>query len=266
MYFVETYKRENANGVMHHLSCNMIKILNFTKLLILIICVVLGSASSSSAGRFKFSGYSFGLSRASMYGDAIKDTDASHKFGLNVGGFYIHKVNEQFAIQAELNLNSRGIKRKFDIPVLSGNLAVSESISIIYLEIPVLAKFAIPYREDLKPSVFIGASVDLKILGNVKGDYIATGTSIYKDGSIDGKVSNARRLGLTGIIGGDVGFKIGKSQYLLDLRYGISPFNTFSDLETTNSISGIAAADIKTGRAFDLKHSFMSISLGLMFK
>lgn len=97
-----------------------------------------------SAQDVKF-GVKGGLNFANLTGDI---ENAAMKIGFNVGGFAEIKVSEKFAVQPELLYSTQGAK--------SDDSEVDGSISLGYINIPVMAKFYVAESFSLEAGPQIG--------------------------------------------------------------------------------------------------------------
>ncbi len=212
-------------------------------------------------------GIKSGISLANMYGDGANGKSDKLVSGLNCGGLIIFKQNDDFEIQAELILCPRGVKRSYSFPVLNGSIAISETIRIWAIHAPVIAKFPFPRQYSMMPSIYFGSSLGIALSGRTKGNYDVSGTANFVSDSFDGKIINYRKFVWDIIIGGDVAFNLDKTRFLADVRYGFSPFGSFSDVDrfSSNSPSEFYVADLNTGVALNLKNSSISMAVGIIF-
>ena len=179
-------------------------------------------------------GLKIGGSLASMHGDTIKDleeyygVDTKSKLGLCAGGFITFTIAGMFAIQPEVLFTMKGTKGE-----LSG---LEYKISLSYLEIPVLAKLLITTPGMIKPCLFAGPSLAIKLSGKEKVTY--DGTTYY-----EGDLEGYKDIDFGLIIGAGIDFGLGAAggKITVDLRYNLGFTN----------ISDWAGEDVKNG-AFSL--------------
>lgn len=159
------------------------------------------------------------------------DTSAKSKMGLVGGGFITFNLSPAFAIQAEALYSMKGAKG--EVP---GDFKISATIS--YLEIPILVKIMIPTQGSLKPSLFVGPALALKMSAKYK--YEEEGYS--ESGDIEEAKSSD--LGLVFGAGLDIGRNI-----RTDIRY-------------TLGFTKIAESE---GVTYDVKNGAFSLMIGYCF-
>jgi hypothetical protein len=103
-------------------------------------------------------------------------------------------------------------------------------LNLSYLEIPVLAKLQIPSQGSIKPNIFAGPAIGLKLSGSVKAKYAGeTETENIED-------LKGMDLGL--VIGGGVDYLMGNKILTVDLRYTLG-LGTISDYEGEDVKNGV---------------------------
>jgi hypothetical protein len=114
-------------------------------------------------------GFKGGLNLANVSGDDVEDTDS--RLGFAIGGFVTYSVNKQFSLQPEIYYTSKGFKLKekgsesdVDYEV---SYSMEGSISLNYLEIPVLGVFAVNKNINL----FAGPYLDIYLNGKAKQEW-----------------------------------------------------------------------------------------------
>jgi len=196
-------------------------------------------SSSSLASGITEKGLKIGLNVANLHGDDVEDLEElinqnlKSKPGICFGGFLTYSINDLLAIQPEVLFTQKGAKAKNEDWELSFNLS--------YLEIPVLAKIMLTTKGNIKPNLFAGPVLALKLSGNTRFEY--DGDSEEEDiesGSID--------FGL--IFGGGINLELSKGKLMLDVRYilGMSQIGEWED-----------------GEDIDMKNGVLSIMLGYSF-
>lgn len=110
-----------------------------------------------------------GLNLANVSGDDVEDTDS--RLGFAIGGFIAYSINEQFSLQPEIYYTSKGFKLKEKGSESDVDYEVSYSgegsVSLNYLEIPVLGVFAVTKNINL----FAGPYLDIYLNGKAKSEY-----------------------------------------------------------------------------------------------
>jgi len=116
-------------------------------------------------------GVKFGANFSNFHGDAVNppdDTDGdfgwNNKIGFCAGGFLALKVGEIFAFQPEVFVTTKGAR---DEEEFQGQ-KFSAKITLTYLEIPLLAKIIVPVQGNIKPNLFAGPALALKLNGKSK--------------------------------------------------------------------------------------------------
>ena len=157
------------------------------------------------------------------------------------GGFFMsYAVNDWFSLQPELLYSMKGMKLGF----LTESLL---TISLDYIEIPVLAVAKLPTHSKLKPFVFGGPVIGF----NVRAE---AGTTYFEDDySVDmGDYANTTEFSLA--IGLGINVVIAKREMTLEGRYVPGLTNAFKDI-------------VEDGHEEELpwKNDTISILLGLAF-
>ncbi|GAH00873.1 unnamed protein product, partial [marine sediment metagenome] len=108
-------------------------------------------------------------------------------------------------------------------------------IKLDYLEIPVLAKIIVPTPGGVKPCLFAGPVLALKLSGKMKAEY--AGESVEED--IEDEDMKSTDFGL--VIGAGLDFGLGVSgmgKLTVDIRYslGLSTISTFEGDDVKNGV------------------------------
>jgi hypothetical protein len=113
------------------------------------------------------------MNSANFYGEDVKESEEiigenfESKLGFCIGGFITFGISEMFAIQPEVLYSMKGSKAEGI--VLAESFKVEFNLS--YLEIPVLLKVRIPTRGTVRPSIFAGPYLAIKLSGKSKIEY-----------------------------------------------------------------------------------------------
>lgn len=178
----------------------------------IVVVFTLSSASVSAQGLT--AGLKGGMNIANLHGKDVKvleediGADLVSKMGFCAGGFITYNINDMFAIQPELLFTMKGAKAEKEI--LGETMKVTMKAN--YLEIPVLAKLSIPTLGTVKPSLFVGPSLGIKLSGKLKTEI--AGISAEEDISEDLKSTD---FGL--VFGGGIDFGLGRGKLTVDARY-----------------------------------------------
>lgn len=176
-------------------------------------------------------GVKFGLNSAKLYGDDVNELEdwvgkLDSRLGFCFGGFVTFSIHEMFAIQPEVLYTMKGAKTEGQ--VLGETLKVWMNLN--YVEIPVLAKLQIPTQGSIKPSLFVGPALGVKLSGKAKAEY--AGESEEED------IEDIKSTDFGLVFGGGVDFGLGKGYLIVDLRYtlGLTTLSEFEDDDVKNGV------------------------------
>jgi len=201
----------------------------------IVVVFTLSSASVSAQGLT--AGLKAGMNIANIHGDNVEDVWDS-KIGICAGGFIACSLSDLFAIQPELLFTMKGAKAEEE--VLGETMKVTMKLN--YLEIPVLAKLSIPIPGTVKPSLFVGPSLAIKLSGKGKVEY--AGESEERD------IEDLKSTDFGLVFGGGVDFALGQGKLTVDARYTLG-------LTTTR--------EPEDGEEVDVKNGVISIMVGYSF-
>jgi hypothetical protein len=128
----------------------------------------------------------------------------------------LHLFGEQLRLQPEVNYIVKG----FDAQEMDRGEEISSKYLISYIEIPILVFYQVPLKGRLKPGVFFGPYMGFA--RKVMEVQTAFGETEKRE---LGDNFRGEDFGLA--IGGDVRFRIGSFNLLLDIRYSLG-FNNIS--------------------------------------
>lgn len=188
-------------------------------------------SSSVFAGGLTGKGLKAGLNFANLHGDDVEDLDS--KMGFCAGGFITYSINDMFAIQPEVLFTMKGAKQEEE--VWGETLKVTMSLN--YLEIPVLAKLSIPSQGSFVPNLFVGPYLAIKLTGKAKVEY--AGESEEED------IEDLKGTDFGLVFGAGVDFVLGSSKVTVDARYTL----------------GLTTIDASEGEA-DVKNGVFSLMVG----
>ena len=201
----------------------------------IVVVFTLSSASVSAQG--VTGGLKAGMNIANIHGDNVEDVWDS-KIGICAGGFITCSLSNLFAIQPELLFTMKGSKAEEE--VLGETMKVTMKLN--YLEIPVLAKLSIPTPGTVKPSLFVGPSLAIKLSGRAKVEYAGE--------SEEADIEDLKSTDFGLVFGGGVDFALGQGKLTVDARYTLG-------LTTTR--------EPEDGEEVDVKNGVISIMVGYFF-
>jgi hypothetical protein len=163
-----------------------------------------------------------GLNISSVWGDDVGDY-VYPIIGFNAGGFATFYVNRNFAFQPEFVFSMKGANYDDDI--------YKSTMTLSYLEIPLLAKFMLPTRSNAKPSFFIGPAVSILASDNFSDGYFWIGAF------------NVRPVDFGIVFGTDLVYDMRQYQFLLDVRcnLGILLIDNDEYINAYNDVISISA-------------------------
>lgn len=173
-------------------------------------------------------GLKIGMNSADLHGEDVKELEEDFgeelksKWGLCAGGFIRFNISEAFAIQPEFLYTIKG--GKFEETIAGETMKYEMNFS--YLEIPVLVKFMIPTPGGIKPSLFAGPALAIKL--SAKEKLVVAGETIDEEDIEEMKDTD---FGL--IIGAGIDFW----NLTVDVRYNLG----------LTTISDVAGEDVKNG-------------------
>ncbi len=202
--------------------------------IILPIFIVLFAAVSfiQAQSSLKF-GPTVGINFATIGGKDANQfaTNLSSKTGLYIGGFMNYQFAELFALQPEVAYSMKG--------ATDAENGVNYTITLNYIEIPVLLKFYIPLAgaSTVKPNLYAGPAFAFNVASSI------TATSGGQTQTSD-QSSNTKGFDFGLAFGGGVGFYVGTGLLDFSVRYtlGLSSFdNSGNNLTLTNGTLAIIA-------------------------
>jgi len=178
-------------------------------------------------------GLKIGLNITNFYGENVEafedffSEEVESKMGFCVGAFITYNILDIFAIQPEILFTTKGAKSEEEL----WGKTLKGSINLSYLEIPVLAKFIISTKSNIKPSFYAGPSLAIKLSGKSRSEYNG---DVNKEDLEDVKGTD---LGL--VIGAgldlNLGF-LGQGKVTVDIRYtfGLTSISERSEVDVKN--------------------------------
>ncbi|MCP4570376.1 MAG: PorT family protein [FCB group bacterium] len=238
----------------------------FARSLLILMTVLLFTILHLPAEARPDKGIKAGVNLSSMAGDVGIGAESSPRMGTLFGGFLTYHVNDNLAIQPELLVSMKGIRREVAVPAFGGRVDFTETAKLTYLEIPILLKFPVPTRKAIWPSVFVGPAVGFGLMGKNEGSYTVTGTTVIESSSFKGDLGNLRKLDFSLVIGGELGFMVGSQRFTLDIRYVSGLYGALGETDQLNSLppEEIPLYDLRKDKALDIRNEVFSISIGLL--
>lgn len=136
---------------------------------IMALLIIAFSISHTSAQGITAIGLKGGLNLANISGEDADDTN--FRIGFAIGGFVTYSLNEQLALQPEIYFTSKGFKtEEEESNSYSGyrySISSESSVSLNYLEIPVLGVFSV--NQNIR--LLAGPYLDIYLNGMVKEKY-----------------------------------------------------------------------------------------------
>jgi len=201
------------------------------------------------------------------------------RFGL----FATFHVNEAFAVQTECSYVQMGVEGSGEADIAAGTLheiaKITETVSLTYLEIPLLLKYKIPLQGSVQPAVFFGPALAIKTAATnetrIDVTFQTPTDTALLHGAGEPDIDNAKSTDFGLVLGGDVGIKIGQARLYVDARYTIGFSQQFEDV-SPDDVPDINIADPwpdefplvnnETGKACQLKNRAFSVMIGVAFQ
>lgn len=200
-----------------------------------VLTLMLLLPNPSSATGIK-GGLKIGANSAKLYGDDVGNLEdllgegLKSRIGFSVGGFITFNIAEMFAIQSEVLYTMKGLRWEGEI---NGATPLKVWIKLDYLEIPVLVKIMPGTQGSVKPYLFAGPAVAIKVSGKVKAEF---------EGESDEEVLEdvkSTDFGLVIGAGADFGLgAYGRGSLSVDIRYTLG-LSTISDFEGDDVKNGV---------------------------
>ncbi|UCD85692.1 MAG: PorT family protein [Deltaproteobacteria bacterium] len=204
----------------------------------------------------------------------IIDPEEEKKKAASFGVFVTYYINDYFAVQPEFLYSMKGIRGKRSWvepwygPIYDNDMTITyeQTISLNYLEIPLLAKVSIPMGKSLKHNMFFGPAMG--IITSAKREYEITGMSeelkqIYEMFDIptsgEEDIEDMRSVDFGLVFGLGLDFKLGPGNAVIDARYTLGLINIIKEISIDYSF------DPALIESPDVKNSVISIMAGYSF-
>jgi len=197
---------------------------SFSLAILIVILLALGATPAmGQMGTKVHPGVRGGVDFMTLGGDDAND-DLSRRTGFMVGGFVLMDFEGVFALQPELMYIQKGSQRENDV----GGTTITTTTKLDYIEVPVLAKLAIPTDGLVSPTVFAGPTVGINI--NAKRESEGGGQTSTSD--ISDSVSGTD-FGVA--LGAGVDYTLNAGTISFDVRYELG-LTSVDDTDVDNSI------------------------------
>lgn len=192
-----------------------------------------------------------GLNVTSMSGfpTTAGSIDETPRLGPTATAFVRVPVASSISIQPEVGYAPRGVRVDYgEVPLEEGgeNAEVSERLEVDYVDVGLLARFAVPLAETLDASLLAGPVFSYKV-----------GESVTREvDGVESELDFGADFFLPSDLGLAIGVDIGSGPVFVDLRAVVGLTNVYNgdDLNPTGGI-----------RAFDLKHTATAFTFGYRF-
>lgn len=180
----------------------------------------------------------YNLSSMNWKVDGYDDIKFDSKSYFYVGGFAEHKINDKFALQAELLYTQLGGQMEEELTQFVGNEVITTGIATYkfkypQLQIPISAKYYFINNFN----ILGGFNFAFNLNPTVESDFIINGSN-------GGKIENAKSLNISPFIG---------AEYYLNQNFSVDARYNFGFFDSNTS-------------GFDNRISFFQIGLGYHFK
>ncbi len=195
-------------------------------------------------------GLKIGVSSSKLISEDIEELDdylgedLKSITGICAAGFITINIAEMFAIQPEVLYIKKGTKYEEGLNGEAGTLW----FNLTYLEIPVLAKITVPTQGSVKPFLFAGPAVALKLSTKLK--LKTEDTSVEVESEELDELMKGLDFGF--VIGGGLDFGLGApgtGSISVDIRYSLGLTNIF-DIEGEEIKVRNGAFSIMVGYSF----------------
>ncbi len=219
--------------------------------------LIVGSAISDPIGM------RVGVSYSGYHGEGYSELDKSPKILPAFGLFMQKNLSRNFIIQAELVYSKKGTNRTYRINNLGDYYTFYESVSVTYLDLPILLNMRFPSRGTRSVGVFLGPRISYLISDNRSGSYTNNNPNI-SDGSFDGSITNLRKLTVGITTGFDYTIQMGGRDVVLDFRYAMDLNQAAKDELYNDVVVGeLPLMDYQRGLPEDWRNGVFSLTFGI---
>ena len=194
-----------------------------------------------------------------MFGEEW-DWDTSSRMGMAGGVYMNYPVAGSFSFQPELLFVMKGFKIKYTDP----NFEFDLTGKFNYIEVPLIARFAVPLEGAIKPWFCFGPSIGFNMSSDVEGKYTLMGISPTLSGDFS-DVTKGTEFSL--LFGGGFEYDLGAGALTFDIRYelGLTKFIESGDVHWVMEYQGEKDEDDEPIEEQDSKNNAFIIMVGYTF-
>lgn len=222
---------------------------------IFVVLVMLSSAVSAKGISF---GVKAGLSTYNITEVPAGWDNTSFKSGFAGGAYLNYAFNENLSLQPEVLYVMKGLNGAISNPFVTIDFTGKYN----YIDIPLLAKYAMPTKSGFIPCFFVGPSLGI----NLTADFDIEGKDLIWDENITGSIdyseaTNKVEFGL--VIGAGCDYAVGNGQITFNARFNLGFSKVIKGGEVTGEINGEPYQEIITEE--DAKNIGFLLLLGYAF-
>ena len=182
-------------------------------------------------------GFRIGANRAVLATDPVSTAPPEPVLGLVAGSFIRLALRDEFALQVEALYSVKGAQLGTE-----GEGSPELDLQVVYLEVPVLISYAIPFTGSVRPSLHVGPSIAFELSERVQ----QTLGGFSQSQAVNELTSPD--LGI--VVGGEVHFEVGGLDALAGLRY-------------THGLRNIA--EVTQSESAEVRTRTLALTLGFLF-
>ncbi|MCD6250117.1 MAG: PorT family protein [candidate division Zixibacteria bacterium] len=228
--------------------------------LLMMLATSLLAMSADAQIPIKF-GLKGGINSATVTGDDAEGYES--RSGIVGGVFTRLSLGGPIGIQAELLLASKGAKVTFIDEATS--LPVDKTLKADYFEVPVLLRYSFKGQGPAGLNLYGGPVFAFGRLSKTEISTLVLGLDV--GGDLDNYNEKSTDLGLALGIGVDL--SLARSVVVLEVRYTVGLQDMWEDVVVADLPGDLNSltlyADETTGKAFKMKNSALSFTVGFMF-
>lgn len=195
-----------------------------------------------------------GLNLANVEGD---DAGAwGSRQGIVAGIFASLKLPAGLSLQPELLYAQKGAKGTLH----GDSVTVTATLKTVYIEIPVLLKYALSSKGPVSPCLFVGPAFAFSKSSKTELEVSVLGLPL--SGDVNNYNEKSADLGF--VLGGSLDFSAGRSLLTLDVRYTLGTSTMWDKVKLPVPDDQLAYIDASGGPA-NMKNAVFSLTAGLMF-
>ncbi len=182
------------------------------------------------------------------------------------GSYFInHFINDSLSVQVELSIKQQGSNLTYEMRSFNGMLTVEESITLTYVEIPLLLKLPYLSSDRTKLQIYGGPFIGYLLKSNRSGSFVSSGATLITDDNFSGQIPNTEKIQYGFTFGNDFRLQSGKHNFFIVIRYSFYLSKIFKELSPLYiSENGDHPIINTAGLDFlSLKHNHVSVGIGL---